>query len=300
VFRRTIIPLFLILISAQYACAGLSPHHGHGYEIQLEDTYGNRLQSYMKDGSTYVLGYHKNRYNIRVFNRSHRRVEAVVTVDGRDTITGEIGDFVKQRGYVIDARDSVLIEGFRRSMAKVAAFRFTHPANSYSARRGTPQHVGVIGVAIFKEKGRRQPLKKVKPRLPRYPSSSHDDAHGLSPTPERSSDLLSGSLSAKPFRGVGSKRSKSSSSVHHGGAKMRRTPERSPHKNQLGTQYGENQNSRAVQVTFRRVSPRKPARMLAIYYDSRAGLAARGIHLQSGEYAEPNPFPKRHFAPPPR
>ena len=63
-----------------------------------------------------------------MFNRTHQRIEAVVTVDGRDVISGQVGDYTKQRGYVIDAYDSVLIEGFRRSMNTVAAFRFTNRA----------------------------------------------------------------------------------------------------------------------------------------------------------------------------
>ena len=78
-------------------------------------------------------------------------------------ISGQVGDYSKQRGYVIDAYDSVLIEGFRRSMNTVAAFRFTNPGDSYSSRRGTPQHVGVIGVAVFKERARRNYIRKQKP-----------------------------------------------------------------------------------------------------------------------------------------
>ena len=79
------------------------------------------------------------------------RVEAVVTVDGRDVVSGELGNYKRQRGYVIEAYGSVVIEGFRQSLDQVAAFRFTDIGNSYSARRGSGQHVGVIGVAVFKE-----------------------------------------------------------------------------------------------------------------------------------------------------
>jgi hypothetical protein len=61
---------------------------------------------------------------------------------------------------VIEAYGSVVIEGFRQSLDQVAAFRFTDIGNSYSARRGSGQHVGVIGVAVFKEYQPRRPRSR--------------------------------------------------------------------------------------------------------------------------------------------
>jgi hypothetical protein len=109
------------------------------------------VQTYWHGGSLYAAGQNGERYNLRVQNNTGERVEAVVTVDGRDVVSGELGNYKRQRGYVIEAYGSVVIEGFRQSLDQVAAFRFTDIGNSYSARRGSGQHVGVIGVAVFKE-----------------------------------------------------------------------------------------------------------------------------------------------------
>ena len=45
----------------------------------------------------------------------------------------------------------VEIDGWRKSMDEVAAFYFTALPDSYAARTGRPDNVGVIGVALFRE-----------------------------------------------------------------------------------------------------------------------------------------------------
>jgi hypothetical protein len=261
---------------------------GGGYEINLEDPSGNRLNTYYKNGRTYVLGYRGNRYNIRVTNRTNKRIEAVVTVDGRDAISGDSGDYVKQRGYVIDPYDSVLVEGFRQSMAQVAAFRFTTPGDSYAGRRGSTRNVGVVGVAIFKERYRRphygrRPIHQKPTPFPRRESrgSSADKLQEPAPTAARSAGEAGRAASGLS-----------------GSRKSARRSHR-PNRNRLGTQYGETRSSGAVQVTFHRARTRYPNKILSVYYDDQSGLAARGIHIGHGYSSEPNPFPTRRFAAPP-
>ncbi|MGC4091663.1 MAG: hypothetical protein QM756_28035 [Polyangiaceae bacterium] len=96
-----------------------------------------------------MLGRAGERYAVRVENPTSDRIEVVVSVDGRDAVSGRVADYRRQRGYVIAPRSSIVVDGFRRSLSEVAAFRFSNPSSSYSARRGTPENVGVIGVAFF-------------------------------------------------------------------------------------------------------------------------------------------------------
>jgi len=44
------------------------------------------------------------------------------------------------------------MNGWRRSLAQTAAFYFTALPDSYAARTGRPDDVGVIGVALFRKK----------------------------------------------------------------------------------------------------------------------------------------------------
>ena len=66
----------------------------------------------------------------------------------------------------------------------------------------------------------------------------------------------------------------------------------------LGTGHGRRESSPVQQVQFKRRT-REPVETIAIYYDSRANLLARGILLPpQAQRREPDPFPAR-FAPDP-
>src|SRR6185437_846624 len=56
--------------------------------------------------------------------------------------------------YVLDSGEHYRITGWRKSNSEVAAFTFTASPNSYAARTGRPGNIGVIGVALFREKQR--------------------------------------------------------------------------------------------------------------------------------------------------
>ncbi|MBX3183415.1 MAG: hypothetical protein KIT72_03390 [Polyangiaceae bacterium] len=159
-------PLSAPLSDTTTSVAPLESVRGSSIELRVEDTSGRALPVYPHRGEQVVLGRAGDRYALRVFNRSGRRVEVLPTVDGRSVITGQPGDF-EQRGYIIAAYDSIVIDGFRDSQDTTRAFRFSTPERSYSALRGTPQHVGVIGLAVFEE------------RLPRFsrhaPLGQRDD-----------------------------------------------------------------------------------------------------------------------------
>ena len=164
------------------------PASSGGFSVQVEDAWGRPLRTYQHNGQTLVLGAYNERYNIRVRNHTGQRVEAVVSVDGRDAVSGDVGDYRNQRGYVVAPYGSVLVEGFRQSHAQVAAFRFTSPGDSYSARRGTPQNIGVIGVAVFGERHhRRQPIARPRPipYEPWYGLDDGDRAAESAPAPPR-------------------------------------------------------------------------------------------------------------------
>lgn len=264
----------------------LAPPAPPPYRVSLEALDGSVLPTFAQTGTTYVLGEPGDRYNVRVHNPTAERVEVVLTVDGRDAISGDVGDYVAQRGYLIEPWGSLLVEGFRRSLDEVAAFRFTGRSGSYSALRGTPQHVGVIGVAVFPEK-RSLPAPVWRPRRRSQPESQERAPAPSSPRDlSRDDDAPRKSRSAEgPGSGSGSRARPSN----------------------IGTEYGERESSGVVEVPFERRSATHPAAVLRLRYDDYEGLAARGIDLSSLGYAygydgEPEPFPlsRNRFAVPPR
>ena len=89
---------------------------------------GSPAPTFWHDGETYVMGRVGERYVIRVSNRTGRRIEAVVTVDGRDVVDGKPGDFRHKRGYLVPAWGQVDIDGWRLSQSRAATFRFSSVA----------------------------------------------------------------------------------------------------------------------------------------------------------------------------
>lgn len=127
--------------------------------IRIVDDSGTALPTFASGGRSYVMGRDGARYSIRIENSSGARFEAVTTVDGLDVIDGEPGSFEK-RGYLINPWSTLEIDGFRRSEEEVAAFRFGRVRDSYAAKRGSDRNVGVIGVAVFQERGSSFPWTK--------------------------------------------------------------------------------------------------------------------------------------------
>jgi hypothetical protein len=285
------------------------------YSFSVEDEHGNSLPTFAKDGRTFLLGEPGLRYNIRVRNPTGQRVEAVVSVDGRDAMSGQPGDYVNQRGYVIPAYGSLLVEGFRRSLEEVAAFRFTSPQDSYSSRMGSPQNVGVIGVAFFPERVRppapviRQP--RPLPRPAPLPYDSYSDGRGsrdfegdysARPAPAKRSAPTAGSPApASEGRAEPGERSRAQAKgAHRDDLGLRE----SGSVNNLGTQFGESHESVVSSVFFERASASHPALLSTLRYDDAEGLSARGIDVSAYRYGrvyqdDPQAFPVSRFAEPP-
>jgi hypothetical protein len=117
---------------------------------------GAVLDTHYHHGEYWVAGRPGARYAIEIHNRLGERLLAVTSVDGVNVISGATAGW-DQGGYVFDAGDRYQITGWRKSDAEVAAFTFTALPDSYAARTGRPANVGVIGVAVFRE--RRPPMR---------------------------------------------------------------------------------------------------------------------------------------------
>jgi hypothetical protein len=121
--------------------------------VGLRDEGGRFFGGFVSAGRNYVVGESGHRYTIVVKNNTNFRLEIVLSVDGLDVLDGKAAAFNK-RGYLVDPRAEVEIDGFRQSMETVAAFRFGSVRGSYAGQKtGDTRNVGVIGVAVFNELG---------------------------------------------------------------------------------------------------------------------------------------------------
>jgi hypothetical protein len=234
-------------------------------------TEGRVLPIYDFGGRRYVVGKPGNEYAIRVRNNGGERALAVMSVDGVNIISGDTAS-PAQSGYVLGPSESADIAGWRTGMSRTAAFYFTTLPDSYAARTGRPDNVGVIGVAVFQEKQRVRPMVGFLER-------DRKDA------PQRSAAAGGAADAASPAAPP---------------AEMQN--EQAQAKQKLGTGYGRTENSNAQYTTFQRASE-TPVETIAIYYDSYQNLLAQGVPVATAPLARltPDPFPDRgRFVPAPR
>jgi hypothetical protein len=272
---RAVRPLLTVLATLVAPFAAVSASAGALADVEVYDrTAGQTLPIYEHEGRFYVAGEPRHQYEVRVRNSSSNRLLAVTSVDGVNVITGQTAA-QQQSGYVLDAWDSVNIEGWRKSMDDVATFYFTRLKDSYAARTGRPDDVGVIGVALFRE---------YRPYRPCCAGRREGASPGVVAPPEVSGEMQDDS--AELSRDAASN--------------SERRAQKAESESKLGTGHGHRESSPAQYVDFRRAST-TPDETIVIYYDSRRNLVAQGVLPQRAWYADrrPDPFPSG-FVPDPR
>jgi hypothetical protein len=132
---------------------GRVPIGGGVASLRLKDGQGRFLTGLQSNSKHFIVGQDGDRYTIVIQSHVPARLEVVVSVDGLDVLDGKSASVAK-RGYLIDPHGVLEIDGFRQSMDAVAAFRFGSVQDSYAEKKhGDARNVGVIGVALFNEKG---------------------------------------------------------------------------------------------------------------------------------------------------
>jgi len=275
-FRRLRTPLIAAaaLLLALEAAAHDAPS---SVAIDVYDrTQRESLPVYWQDVQRYVVGVPGHEYAIRIRNTSGQRILAVTSVDGVNVISGATAS-PDQSGYVLDAGSSVEIAGWRRSLEKTSAFYFTDLGDSYAARTGRPDNVGVIGVAVFHELAKPSVGKSLLDKLA---------AHGDSPEPVRAE------------RAPAAPSSTQRAAADNGASAAENRPRSMSAP--IGTGFGRDELSAVQRVRFDRATT-LPAETIAIRYDRRENLIALGV-LPKPRYAQraPDPFPGMQFVPAPR
>jgi hypothetical protein len=275
--RRTgiLLGLLLALTSAPALAVGSLA------DVSIYDrASGRTLPVYHADRQWYVAGRTGDEYEVHIRNNTGADLLAVVSVDGVNVVSGETAS-TSQGGYVVGAWQSLSIQGWRKSMARVAAFYFTDHSDAYATRTGRPDDVGVIGVAVFKRKVE-PPVEVDEPQVRR--DAPYDDRL------RRQAPSEAPTRNEAPAQAESAGAGASADSAPPSAAP--RTAEKS-----IGTGHGRNQTSQAHYVSFERES-NTPNEVMALRYDTHANLVARGVIRQPQR--DPSPFPARFVPDPPR
>ena len=253
----------LAVAASNAACAHSPPVTQSAVEI-FDRTEGRVLPMYWHEGRRYVVGKPGNEYAIRVRNGSPGRVLAVMSVDGVNVISGDSAS-PQQSGYVLSPYESTEIAGWRTSLSRTAAFYFTALPDSYAARTGRPDNVGVIGVAIFAEKPRPIASNELRREIGRMDAKSAQSPMPAAPAAQANEAASARDQAAK-----------------------------------LGTGFGRSESSYASYTRFERASE-TPSETIAIYYDSLQNLLAQGVPVAPVARNRPDPFPEQgRFVPEPK
>jgi len=279
--KRLWIAAFMLLGACQAQGVGRLAN----VQIIDRDT-GAVLTPYRHRGEYWVAGRPGARYAIRVRNSRGERVMAVMSVDGINVITGQNGGW-NQSGYVFGPWDSYEVAGWRKSDEEIAAFEFTASPNSYAARTGRPGNIGVIGLALFRER----PLPPMEPQQRYTPDEARNEADTAGaasgrPQSEMRREAAPASAPAPTAAGSGSVRAhdKAVASAEYAAP----TPS-------LGTGHGAREYSHVDSTRFDKLSD-TPDEVIRIRYDSYDNLVAMGVIPRRWHAPPaPEPFPDTPF-----
>jgi hypothetical protein len=279
--NKPLVSLFSAIALAGSMAAAPAHAVGRLMDVNVIDRdSGATLPVYRHDGQWWVAGRPGARYAIQVANATGARVLGVMSVDGVNVVSGETASW-QQTGYVLSRWENAQITGWRKSDAEVAAFNFTALPDSYAARTGRPDNVGVIGVAVFREKVYVPPPPPPPPPLPMSGAPAPVSRAAAAEGDTASAPSATSAAAAETARAVTADK---------------------PAAPRLGTGHGEREDSQVSHTAFQRRSAR-PDEVITIRYDSRSNLVAMGVIPAGSGYQPPRPapFPESRYTPdPPR
>ena len=136
-------------------------------------------KDFWKGGTRIIKNYMEakkgEKYSLVIRNSSPERIGVVIAVDGRNIISGKKSDLKPaEEMYLVSGYETGRYEGWRTDQDTVHRFYFTDPGASYSATtfRDTSA-MGVIAVAVYREKDRQPLIEEMRKResAPAAPSA---------------------------------------------------------------------------------------------------------------------------------
>jgi hypothetical protein len=175
----------IIVIIAALMVAASAPAYPHsknslGGEVNIEIVSESRRaflsiphRDSWKGGTHLIKQYLEamrgENYGIVIHNMTPERIGVVIAVDGRNIISGRRSDLKNNEAmYIVNSYEQGAYDGWRTAGDRVHKFYFTAMADSYAMRTfGDATAMGIIAVAVYREKKQPQPLYEQERRVSR-------------------------------------------------------------------------------------------------------------------------------------
>jgi len=163
------------------AMATTLPLFAHDMEILID---GRPAVEYAHHGTTYIEAVRGRDFTIRLTNPTPYRVGVALSVDGLNTLDARHTDPWGAAKWVLAPYETAEISGWQVSQETARRFYFTGERQSYGAKIGETQNLGIIEAVFFRE---RRPI-------PREYSSRELQRRGSPPPAPRSEAPSAGAM----------------------------------------------------------------------------------------------------------
>ena len=143
---RTTLTLAALLLAAT-----AFGHGNSGFELNVLVNDSPRPE-YSHDGTLYVEAIRGASYSLRLTKPTPYRVAVALSVDGLNTIDARHTGARDATKWVLGPYESTVISGWQVNDRTARSFFFTGERNSYGARLGQTENLGVIEAVFFRER----------------------------------------------------------------------------------------------------------------------------------------------------
>jgi hypothetical protein len=123
--------------------------NGFSVEVVID---GRLATEYSARGRRYIEALESAEYELRIHNPTGSRVAVALSVDGMNTIDARHTNAWDAHKWVIDPYGTIHIRGWQMSSENARRFYFTTERDSYGAKIGQTENLGLISAVFFRER----------------------------------------------------------------------------------------------------------------------------------------------------
>src|ERR1051325_9005347 len=127
----------------------IADDNGFSVEVLID---GRPTSEYFARGRRYVEALENAEYELRIHNPTSSRVAVALSVDGMNTIDARHTSAWDAHKWVIEPYGTINVRGWQMSSDNARRFYFTTERDSYGAKIGQTENLGLISAVFFHER----------------------------------------------------------------------------------------------------------------------------------------------------